>query len=110
MANKPQRFQYDSTGTGATDHADYPTGVSAAYARFDNVTTSTKQKVKLQGSVGGSGDWFDISAVTTLTTTLTGVASTGFAANGMIFDRVRVNVTGGTTNTGTNTVYIIAKE
>ena len=101
MSNRPEKFTYASTGTGAsTGYADFPTGVSQAHASFNNVTTSTKQKVKLQASIGGSGDWFDISGVTTLSTTITTVASTAT----FVVDRVRFNVTGGTTNTGTQSV------
>jgi len=106
MANKPQVVTYDSTGTGAsTGYASFPTGVSQAYVSVDNPTTSVVQVAKLQASVGGSGNWFDISAGQTLSTTVTTWPSTVTA----VFDRVRINVTTPTTNTGTHSAYIIAK-
>jgi len=82
----------------------FPTACQKAYATFSNVTTSTKSSVKLQGSIGGSGVWFNLSALTTLTT---GEDSFGSTA-ATVFDKVRVQVTGKTTNTGTNYAYIIA--
>lgn len=102
---KPGRVQYAAASTGGTDYVSFPTAVEKAYCQFDNVTTSTKIRVQIQGSVGGSGLWVNISAVSTLTT---GTASVGSTGSGL-FDRVRVNRTAKSTSTGTNTVWIIGK-
>ena len=103
--NRPGRVQYAAASTGGTDYVSFPTAVDKAFCQFDNVTTSTKIAIRIQGSVGGSGLWSDISAVSTLTTGITGVCSTAAA----VFDRVRVNRTAKSTSTGTNTVWIIGK-
>lgn len=106
MANKPRKLTFAANTTGAsTAYAGFPTGCGSAYATFNNVTTSTKCAVKLQGSIGGSGTWFDISAVTTLTT---GEDSFGSTAT-VVFDRVRVLKTGKSTSTGTNYAHVIAR-
>ena len=105
MANKPYKFTFAANSTaGSTGYASFPTGVSQAHATFNNVTTSTKDVVKLQGGIGEE-QWFDLSAATTLSTSVDNFGSTVTA----VFDRVRFQVTSKGTNTGTNTVYIIAK-
>ena len=108
MGNKPQKVTWVTNTTNDTSpaYADFPTACSSAYASFDNVTTSTKSVVKLQGSIGGSGIWFDLSAATTLSTASVSFGST---ATG-VFDRVRVLVSGKTTMASTNAAWIIAKD
>lgn len=105
--NRPRKLTFAANTTGAsTGYAAFPTGIGTVYASFDNVTTSTKCAVKLQGSIGGSGVWFDLSAVTTLSTGNDSFGSTASA----VFDRVRVLKTSKSTQSGTNSAYIIGKE
>ena len=108
MANKPRTVTWDATSTSATtpEYVSFPTACDSAYAQFANVTTSTKASVTLKASIGGSGEWFSVSALTTLTT---GAAVIGSTATGVLFDKVKIQVKSKTTNTGTISAFVIAK-
>lgn len=107
MALRPvaQKVTYTSTAAGVTSAVRFGTGMSAATVLVTHASTKQIQW-KIQGSIGESTGWFDLSAAT---------SSTGSAAKHSTvtatFDAVRVNVADNTSTAGavTTSFWIAAR-
>jgi len=101
-----QKITITSTSTGgSTQVARFGVGMAVASAAYTFTGTTKNKSFTLQGALGSTSVWFNLSAATTASTAAGGAVVTSTAT--AVFDKVRLNVTAdASTGNGTLVAWV----